>query len=1052
MAKDNKSYLSSAYAFSKYIDGDAAPNQRIHEIASAERSAHGLTQRVDNLKSADAVLTRREEEDETPTQREMGFRKRPAILVKREAKANPATKQEEVKPKESLLSASRFRAMMDTDDESSKPKPPPGGTSRFRRRAMRNFDVDEPPKKKEFLFSDDEPPKITRRNYLTGDEPGPKRKVEITTSRTRSQQEFQNKQGDDDDGTSNAQYDKMARYRKMLDDDDGVAYTPSKSKTTAMSRRFQRRRGDEAPVEEYEPPNTREIGFRRKPETVTRSEVVVEYEYEPPSTRESGFRKSTETSKRFGLSFDDDEWEPPNRREIGFKRKIETTKSGNDLANNASAVRAGLIWSSDTKMDRTTEVSKGDEQTQSLSRRNRLGRMVEADAAAGTAEVDEAPGKREIGFRKRADVVGKSQDQEPLDEHSKDFLQNKMAVKAGLLFANLTGTNMNEASGDTGGGSLARSRRERLQNEMAYSDVSQRVDRLKSIEGNQRRRDLYDDDDAPTRRDIGLNRHIQSTTRSQSTTRLQGKDSYGGDDFQSTRAIKGKDSYGGDDFRSTRTITSVKTTREGGSRKEEDEDIPPALKEKMMKNKMFLRSIHMFAGDVAEPSDTRTMIDKRNEVRRLPRNEMTSNVATASSARDMKRALLEESQQVRGEYDTSRSGSTLMRARQQRQQGRLRQEGWTAEYDEDQVLSRRQQNKTQQNKMRRDGGMAEYDQDQLSGKERNKLRENAWAVRAGDWFANDVGLSPTKQNEFGYSDDSDTSPRRYRKNKMRGEGHDWMEEMTTREVVIWGARKGGESAAPAAARSRSLGVEDEYGRAPRYSTKTRTTMMEDDDDFGRPQRSSTRTKTTVYEVEDEYVRPPRYSTNKTTYELVEDDFSRPPRYSTKIKMYDEDLDGFGKKSSWMDDMTTDNFITYIHTPSPKRVHPVHQVVGGTELTGANRGIDGQANGTLKKNVGAKSDAGVEEESDDVEGMLHTAKEVKALKMNKMFMTAGEAFADDVGIHKMHEDEPVQEPAQEPVEEKSSKKDKKKKEVAEVVEQEEEPKAAKKEKKEKKAKA
>jgi len=176
-----------------------------------------------------------------------------------------------------------------------------------------------------------------------------------------------------------------------------------------------------------------------------------------------------------------------------------------------------------------------------------------------------------------------------------------------------------------------------------------------------------------------------------------------------------------------------------------------------------------------------------------------------------------------------------------------------------------------------------------------------------------------------------------------------------------------------------------------------------------------------------------------------------------MKMYDEDGDVFGKKSSWMDDMTTDNFITYIHTPSPKRVH---QVVGVTELTGTNRGLDGQASVTLKTNVGGKSDAGVDGDSDDVEGMLHTAKEVKALKMNKMFMAAGDAFADDVGIHKVHEDEPVEEPAQEPaqepvqepVEEKSSKKDKKKKEVAEVVEQEEEPKAAKKEKKEKKTKA
>merc|ERR1712137_882675 len=106
-------------------------------------------------------------------------------------------------------------------------------------------------------------------------------------------------------------------------------------------------------------------------------------EYEPPNAREIGFRKAPETAKRFEVVADNDEWEPPNKREIGFRRKTEVTMSGEDLSNNSMAVRAGLAWSSDAKMEKTTEISKSEDQTQTLSRRARLGRMVEADAAAG---------------------------------------------------------------------------------------------------------------------------------------------------------------------------------------------------------------------------------------------------------------------------------------------------------------------------------------------------------------------------------------------------------------------------------------------------------------------------------------------------------------------------------------------------------------------------------------------------------------------------------------------------------------------------------------------
>merc|ERR1712137_278494 len=145
----------------------------------------------------------------------------------------------------------------------------------------------------------------------------------------------------------------------------------------------------------------------------------------------------------------------------------------------------------------------------------------------------------------------------------------------------------------------------------------------------------------------------------------------------------------------------------------------------------------------------------------------------------------------------------------------------------------------------------------------------------------------------------------------------------------------------------------------------------------------------------------------------------------------------------------------------------------------------------KKTMAEKILAEVEGDSDVVEGMLHTAKEVEALKMNKMFIMAGDTFAEDVGIHKVNGEETVQEVIQETVvetvqvveeakpskkekekkevvqetvvetvqvveevgeEAKPSKKEKEKKEAAKSAEPEEEqPKHAKKEKKEKKTK-
>merc|ERR1712063_104686 len=188
---------------------------------------------------------------------------------------------------------------------------------------------------------------------------------------------------------------------------------------------------------------------------------------------------------------------------------------------------------------------------------------------------------------------------------------------------------------------------------------------------------------------------------------------------------------------------------------------------------------------------------------------------------------------------------------------------------------------------------------------------------------------------------------------------------------------------------------------------------------------------------------------------AEDDFVRPHKIfstKTKIKIPDDDLDIMShdnvfKKSrtSWMDTMTTDNFITYRNSASPKRRHLEEK-------------DEYRAYGSPKKKIMAeKILAELEGDSDVVEGM-HNAKEVEALKMNKMFIMAGDTFAEDVGIHKVNGEEAVQEVIQETVvetvrvveEAKPSKKETVVETVQVVEEVVEEAKPSKKEKKKKEA--
>jgi len=198
---------------------------------------------------------------------------------------------------------------------------------------------------------------------------------------------------------------------------------------------------------------------------------------------------------------------------------------------------------------------------------------------------------------------------------------------------------------------------------------------------------------------------------------------------------------------------------------------------------------------VAQPSGTRTMIDKKTEVKRLPQTEIVTSVSKASSARDMKKALLEESQQAsRNEYEVSRTGSSLMRARQQRLQTKIREEAGIVEYDEDhqdqeQLGSKGQQR--EQNKLSRGGENIEYGQEQVYTK------GSEMGVYAGNWSEDETEIQQEvqqedewsrkkryKENEFMY--DSDKSPRLYITKKMYyPSGHDWMDNMTSREVILY---------------------------------------------------------------------------------------------------------------------------------------------------------------------------------------------------------------------------------------------------------------------------
>jgi len=266
---------------------------------------------------------------------------------------------------------------------------------------------------------------------------------------------------------------------------------------------------------------------------------------------------------------------------------------------------------------------------------------------------------------------------------------------------------------------------------------------------------------------------------------------------ETTGSRGARNRFGGrNEIESTRATTDLSAARDGGSQKQEDEELPAGLKEKMLANKMFVKSLHMFADGVAQPSGTRTMIDKKTEIKRLPQTEIVTSVSTASSARDMKKALLEESQQAsRNEYEVSRTGSSLMRARQQRLQTKLREEAGIVEYDQDQQdqdqLGRKGQQR-EQNKMSRGGEIVEYRQEQVGTK------GSEMGVYAGNWSEDDADLQQEdvqqeddwsrtkryKETDFMY--DSDKSPRLYITKKMYyPSGHDWMDNMTTREVKLY---------------------------------------------------------------------------------------------------------------------------------------------------------------------------------------------------------------------------------------------------------------------------
>jgi len=292
----------------------------------------------------------------------------------------------------------------------------------------------------------------------------------------------------------------------------------------------------------------------------------------------------------------------------------------------------------------------------------------------------------------------------------------------------------------------------------------------------------------------------------------------------------------------------------------------------------------------------------------------------------MKKALLEESQQAsRNEYDVSRTGSSPMRARQQRLQNKMRQEVGIVEYDQDQqnqdqLGSKGQQRK--QNKTSRGGESLEYAQGQVGTK------GSEMGVCAGNWSEDDADLQQddwSKKRRYKATDfmyDSDNSPRLYMTKKMYyPTGHDWMDNMTSREVVI-------------------------------YTKKDEVEVEEEGDD----------------EVEED-----------------DDDDYVQRRLASPSAIKKKQGENFVIENNWMDDMTTEDVIYHRKlSASPKW---------------ARQGVEEV---TMTRTLEGKAGPGAVEDS-DAEGMLHTRKEIKSLMKHKMFVAAGNIFADDVGIVKNEED-------------------------------------------------
>merc|ERR1712007_86980 len=129
----------------------------------------------------------------------------------------------------------------------------------------------------------------------------------------------------------------------------------------------------------------------------------------------------------------------------------------------------------------------------------------------------------------------------------------------------------------------------------------------------------------------------------------------------------------------------------------------------------------------------------------------------------------------------------------------------------------------------------------------------------------------------------------------------------------------------------------------------------------------------------------------------EADFVKPRHFKSMRKK------GFVNENNWMDDFTTDRVIYHRASPSPERTLEVTETLKAVE---------------------------VEEDSDDVEGMVQTVKQkLSLLKKHDMFVAAGAIFAADVGIQKVNEEEVVEDA-------QHSKKEKTEKEVADVADQEE----------------